>query len=174
MKLIVGLGNPGLKYKNTRHNIGFLVVEKLAKELGVKFNKKQDQGLIGVSKISSEKVILLKPLTYMNLSGLSVKALAEKHGILPQGLLVICDDLNLQLGTLRLRSSGSDGGHNGLKSIIKELGSGDFARLRLGIGKGKENNFLADFVLSPFTPAEKRYANEIIDTAVWACLNWYL
>lgn len=172
MKLIAGLGNPGLKYKNTRHNIGFIVVEKLAEELGVRFSKKQYNALVGAGKIDSKKVILLKPLTYMNLSGLSVKALAEKNNLLPQDLLVICDDLNLPLGTLRLRNKGSDGGHNGLKSITKELGTSVFARLRVGTGSDSKDDMLSDFVLAPFAKSEKKAVKAIADTASQACLSW--
>lgn len=172
MKLIVGLGNPGLKYKNTRHNIGFLVIEKLAKELGIRFNKKQGKGLIGEGKINSEKLVLLKPLTYMNLSGSSVSAVAVKKKILPQDLLIICDDVNLKVGTLRLRNKGSDGGHNGLKSIIKEVGTNDFSRLRLGVGRDNKSDFLSNFVLASFGKLEKKIVNKIIDTATQACINW--
>ncbi len=172
MKLIVGLGNPGLKYKNSRHNFGFLVIEKLAKKLGIKFNKKEHNGLIGEGKVNQEKILLLKPLTYMNLSGLSVGALVKKKDIPLQDLLVICDDINLKLGALRLRSQGSHGGHNGLKSIIKEISSSNFSRLRLGIGTGTKESFLSDFVLAPFSKSDKKIAGPVIDLAGKACLDW--
>lgn len=172
MRLIVGLGNPGLRYKNTRHNVGFLVIEELAREIGLKFKKKQFKGLVGEGWANLEKIILLKPLTYMNLSGLSIASLIKKHSISAQQLLVICDDINLKLGTLRLRDSGSAGGHNGLKSIIQEVGTNNFARLRIGIGKDRKNSFLSDFVLQPFSKLEKKAANQIISIATQACLCW--
>lgn len=172
MKLLVGLGNPGLKYKNSRHNFGFLVVEKLAKKLGIKFNKKEYNGLIGEGKVNQEKIILLKSLTYINLSGLSVGALVKKKDISLQDLLIVCDDINLKLGVLRLRSQGSHGGHNGLKSIIKEVSNSSFSRLRLGIGTGTKESFLSDFVLAPFSKADKKIAEPVIDLAVQACLDW--
>lgn len=135
MKLIVGLGNPGNEYNNTRHNMGFIVIDKILENLNVNLNKNKHKGVFVQTKIKGTDVIILKPLTYMNLSGDSVKEVMNYYKINIDDLLVIYDDMDTEVGALRLRISGSSGGHNGMKSIINNLGSDKFKRIRVGIGK---------------------------------------
>jgi PTH1 family peptidyl-tRNA hydrolase len=173
VKLIVGLGNPGIEYRNTRHNIGFMVIDQLAEKYGVDVQKKMMRSVLGQGWLGSQKVILAKPLTYMNLSGQSVQALMNWYKLTAQELLVICDDLNLEAGHLRLRKKGSDGGHNGLKSIIQALGTSDFPRLRLGIGRpshpGQEQ---VSFVLGKFAPQEAELLSQLIGRGEQAAAVW--
>ena len=155
MKLIVGLGNPDDKYKKTFHNLGFMAVDALAEMIGVEFNKTKCRALVAETKIGSEKVIIAKPQTYMNLSGLSVKELAAKYKVPHNEIVVIVDDIALPLGNIRIRKEGSAGSHNGLKSIITELGGTDFVRIRIGVGeKANEKMDLKDYVLSKFGKTE--------------------
>ena len=154
MKLIVGLGNPGFKYHGTRHNVGFEVLADLARRYDVGRPKSKFKAEISEARIGNEKTILLSPLTYMNLSGQSVKAAIDFYKCDAEDLLVICDDLNLELARLRIRTSGSAGGQNGLKDIIQRLGHQDFCRLRLGIGKVPNGWDTADFVLGKFSPED--------------------
>jgi len=173
MRLIAGLGNPGRRYRNTRHNIGFTAVQALAKSYRSSF--KREGALAALSariKIAGESVILALPLTFMNLSGLAVGALLKKYRLHPQSLLVVCDDLDLELGRLKVKSSGSSGGHRGLESIIDILGSQSFSRLRLGIGRPPENVDPAEYVLTGFTKKEKETAREVIDNAARCCESW--
>lgn len=155
--LIVGLGNPGREYERTRHNVGFRVVEKLADKLGCKVDRLKFQGLYGQVSYQGKKLFLLKPQTYMNLSGRSVLQLSAYFNIPPQRIIVIFDDISLPPGRLRVRGDGSAGGHNGIKSIIAELGSQAFPRVKLGVGaKPHPEQDLADWVLSTFSSAEER------------------
>ncbi len=150
MWLIVGLGNPGREYSNTRHNSGFRAIIYIARKNHISFKKSlRYKALVGKGKIGKENVVLLQPMTYINNSGIAVKLLFRKHKIKKNNLLVLCDDLNLPLGKIRLRPKGSAGGHNGLKSIIACLGTDDFPRLRIGIGSPEKED-LTDYVLSPF------------------------
>ena len=155
--LIVGLGNPGQQYANTRHNCGFRAIDILADTLGCKIDKGKFQGLYGQTTYGGKKLFLLKPQTYMNLSGRSVVQLSAYFNIPPQRIIVMFDDISLPPGRLRIRSDGSAGGHNGIKSIISELGSQEFPRVKIGCG-AKENpqQDLADWVLSNFTSAEEK------------------
>ena len=170
MKLIIGLGNPGRSYANSRHNIGFTCLSYFAKKYGIHFDKKQGKARIGTGEIAGTRVILAKPQTYMNLSGESVSRLIKKFDIKPNDLLVIHDDLDLPLGRIRIRHGGSSGGHNGINSIINNLGSQDFTRLRVGIGRPAENedtiessdNKIITYVLSDFTPDEKQAISQVI------------
>jgi len=163
MKLIVGLGNPGRTYANNRHNVGFMCLNHFARTQGIRFDKKQGKARIGTGEVAGYKVVVAKPQTYMNLSGQSVSLLVRKFDINLNDLLVIHDDLDLPLGKIRIRSGGSSGGHKGIDSIINELGSQDFLRLRVGIGRPIKNEGSAEFsedeiiayVLSDFTPDEK-------------------
>jgi PTH1 family peptidyl-tRNA hydrolase len=155
MVLIVGLGNPGEKYKNTRHNIGFQTLDNLAKKLNLKFKEKQDYFLA-----VSEKVVLVKPTTYMNLSGIALVGVIKKYPI--DDIMVVFDDINLEIGQIRIREKGGDGGHNGIKSIISELGHDQFVRLRIGIGNDSDKK-LSDFVLSNFSEDEKKILTETTD-----------
>jgi len=156
MYLIVGLGNPGEKYKNTRHNMGFWFVDRLAQQMGINVKKLKFKSLAGDGTAFSQKVVLLKPQTYMNLSGEAVFDAAQYYKIEPQNIIVVYDDAALSLGRIRIRQKGSDGGHNGMKSIIYMLESDEFLRIRIGIGAPKNKNFdLADWVLSDM-PKESR------------------
>ena len=169
-ELIVGLGNPEQKYDKTRHNIGFEAVNELAKMWQMSFKEnKRFQGLFaeGVAP-GGQKIRLLKPLTYMNRSGQSVRAVTDWYKVKPKSVLVIYDDMDLPVGRLRMRLSGSAGGHNGMKSIISHLGSQDFPRLRIGIGKSNVRNKTISHVLGRFTPEETKIIEEILYISVKA------
>ncbi len=155
MLAVVGLGNPGSEYETTRHNVGFRIVDAAAKHLGIRLTEGTGDYLIGEKNVARTNVVLVKPLTYMNNSGLAVRDIVERYSLRIDELLIIVDDFNVSFGTLRLRMRGSDGGHNGLYSIIRHLDSMDFPRLRCGIGhESKEEPDMADFVLSPFDESE--------------------
>ncbi len=155
--LIVGLGNPGPEYAKTRHNIGFRCLDIVADKLGCAIDKGKFQGLYGVTSYHGNKVYLLKPLTYMNLSGRSVLQLSAYFQIPPERIIVLFDDISLEPGRMRVRGNGSAGGHNGIKSIIQELGSQDFPRVKIGVGAKPHPDFdLAAWVLSPFTASEEK------------------
>ncbi|HEU5116414.1 MAG TPA: aminoacyl-tRNA hydrolase [Isosphaeraceae bacterium] len=170
-KLVVGLGNPGSKYEQTRHNIGFELLDRMAQAPpGADFSRKFD-GLLAETEIDFRRVLLLKPLTFMNLSGRSVRQATQFYKIEPADVLVICDDLSLPLGKLRLRPGGSDGGQKGLRDIIAHLGTPDVPRLRIGIGERGLTD-AADFVLSRFRPAEKAAIDESLISASQAVAVW--
>ena len=158
MHLIVGLGNPGAEYARTRHNIGWMVLDELARRHGILLDKKQSHAKVGAGFIGEHKILLAKPQTYMNLSGKSVAGLMNFYRVERSQVLVICDDLNLPPGKLRLRAGGSDGGQNGLKSVAQMIGSRDYARLRFGIGTPPEaerrERGTAAYVLRPFLAEE--------------------
>ena len=155
--LIVGLGNPGREYERTRHNCGFRAVELLADTLGCKIDKAKFQGLYGQVNYGSKKLLLLKPQTFMNLSGRSVLQLSAYFHIPPQNIIVLFDDISLEPGRLRIRADGSAGGHNGIKSIIQELGSQSFPRVKIGVGSKPNPEYdLADWVLSTFSAQEEK------------------
>lgn len=154
MKLIVGLGNPGDEYRGTRHNVGFEVVDRLASRHGGGWEAAKVDGIIARCRIGSDPVMLLKPLTYMNLSGDAVQGLAHYFRIDAPDILIVADDVNLPLGRLRARKSGTEGGHNGLRSVILRLGTIDVPRLRVGVGRGDARRELADHVLSRFDADE--------------------
>ena len=170
MKLIVGLGNPGDGYANTRHNAGWMVVDALAKKAGVKISKKKFDGLYVKTKIKGEDVVLLKPLTYMNNSGFSVRKCMDFFKIGNEDLLVIYDDMDTPVGSIRLKPSGSAGGHNGMKSVIQATMQQDFDRIRVGIGRDPKIK-IVDYVLSRFRADEIEPLNEAIDQAVKAA--WF-
>lgn len=153
-KLIVGLGNPGAKYANTRHNVGWMALDALAKKHGVAIEKSGFQGVYGEMRWGprAEKVVLLKPLTFMNLSGRSVAPAAHFYKIDPADILVLYDDMDLDVGRLRMRVKGSAGGHNGMKSLIQELGTQEFGRLKIGVGRPAPGWQVVDWVLAPFGP----------------------
>ena len=155
MYIIVGLGNPGDKYEKTRHNVGFNVIDLLAKEYSIDVSKIKHKALIGEGRVGTEKVILVKPMTYMNLSGESVADICNYYNIDLENLIVIYDDIDLDVGKIRIRKKGSGGTHNGMRSIIKCLGSGDFPRVRVGVSKPMKGQDLADFVLSRFRKEEQ-------------------
>ncbi len=165
------MGNPGFRYKRTRHNIGFLVIDHLKKTNEYSAPVKRRNYTFSKTVLGERNVILAKPLTYMNGSGEAVVELAQQFKIPNRNLLVILDDFNLSFGKLRARSKGSDGGHNGLASVIHELGSSDFSRLRVGIGKGNLVDTV-EFVLSKFNRKEKKELPGLIDLAADACLHF--
>ncbi|MFO0908827.1 MAG: aminoacyl-tRNA hydrolase [Isosphaeraceae bacterium] len=171
MKLVVGLGNPGSKYDGTRHNIGFQVVDRLAEGgSGASFSRKFD-GLLAETEIAYQRILLLKPQTFMNLSGRSVGQALRFYKLSLADLLVVCDDLNLPLGKLRIRGGGSDGGQKGLRDITAAVGSDGYARLRIGIGERGEID-AADFVLSRFRNAERPVIDDTLILAAQAIAVW--
>lgn len=164
MKLIVGLGNPGKEYEKTRHNIGFLFIDKLAKEFDVKMKKKKFDGLYEIVSYEGEKIIFLKPQTFMNLSGECIRRYIDFLNISIKDILIIHDDTSLQLGTFKFKTKGSSGGHNGLKNIEQQLQTKDYKRMKIGISSSKEIE-KKDYVLGRFTKEENEIVNEIIELA---------
>jgi peptidyl-tRNA hydrolase, PTH1 family len=165
LKLIVGLGNPGAKYRQTRHNVGFATLDELARRHRVDFESAPAEAMMARLRDGAEPVLLAKPLTFMNLSGYAVGDLLRYFRVDLADVFVIVDDANLPLGRLRARAHGSDGGHNGLKSIVAQLGTQEFARLRLGVGRGHAERDLADHVLSRFDPGEREEIEAAISRA---------
>ena len=169
--LIVGLGNPGKEYERTRHNAGFRAVEILAGKLGCKVDKSKFQGLYGQASYGGRKILLLKPMTYMNLSGRSVLQLSAYFQVPPQRIIVLFDDISLEPGRLRIRADGSAGGHNGIKSIIQEVGSQAFPRVKIGVGAKPNPEYdLADWVLSAFSAQEEKALAVALENAADAAL----
>ena len=169
--LIVGLGNPGKEYSRTRHNCGFRALDILADKLGCKVDKGKFQGLYGQCNYRGKKLLLLKPQTYMNLSGRSVLQLSAYFNVPPQRIIVMFDDISLEPGRLRIRNDGSAGGHNGIKSIISELGSQDFPRVKIGVGSKPTPEYdLADWVLSSFSALEEKALGPALERAADAAL----
>lgn len=169
MYLIVGLGNPGMKYDATKHNMGFKVIDELVEAHRISFAGTTLKGMYGKGMIAGEKVLLIKPMTYMNNSGECVRAFVDYYKIDPrEELLIIYDDITLEPGSIRIRKKGSAGGHNGIKSIIAHLGTEQFNRIRVGVGEKPKNWDLADFVLAPFRGEEKEAAQEGIEKAAKA------
>ena len=170
--LIVGLGNPGREYEKTRHNDGFRAMDILADKLGCRLDKAKFQGLYGQTTYKGRKVLLLKPQTFMNLSGRSVLQLSAYFHVPPQNILVMFDDISLEPGKLRIRPDGSAGGHNGIKSIIAELGSQNFPRIKIGVGAKPHPDFdLADWVLSAFSAQEEKALQPALERAADAALT---
>ncbi len=173
MKVIIGLGNPGSQYRETRHNLGFKVADKICEQYRLVLKpSSQAKGLFACGEVEAEDVMLFLPLTYMNNSGSAVRQILEKNTVSNHDFLVICDDFNLNLGRLRIRAKGSDGGHNGLSSIIQCLGTEEFARLRLGIGAPPGKKPASRFVLEDFTKKEKAEVVFLVNSAVDCCLEW--
>ncbi len=169
--LIVGLGNPGREYEKTRHNCGFRALDIVAGTLGCKVDRLKFQGLYGQADYNGSRLLLLKPQTYMNLSGLSVLQLSAYFRIPPQRIIVLFDDISLEPGRLRVRADGSAGGHNGVKSIIGELGSQEFPRVKIGVGaKPHPEQPLADWVLSTFSASEEAAVTSALNRAAEAAL----
>ena len=160
MYLIAGLGNPGKQYENTRHNAGFMALDALADQLGTSIEEKKHEALCGKGLIGGEKVILLKPQTFMNLSGESIRAAADFYKVDPDHIIVIYDDISLEPGQLRIRKKGSAGGHNGIKSIIAHLGTQEFPRIKVGVGAKPDRMDLADYVLGHFSQIESRVMDD--------------
>lgn len=166
MKLVVGLGNPEQKYYKTYHNLGFMAIDKLAEKYDCSISKKMCDGLVGEIYIDGEKIILLKPLTYMNLSGFAVRKVAIKFKIPVENIFVFVDDIDMPLGKVRYRENGSAGTHNGLKSIVNELDSINFRRIKIGIGRDEKFADLADYVLSRIPDDRQKIIDEEINEAV--------
>ena len=162
MKFIVGLGNPGEEYTGTKHNIGFAVVKEFAKECGINMKKKMHFSLLGRGKVSGEDVTLVLPQTYMNLSGNAVGELVRREVKDLKDIVVVCDDINLELGKIRMKKSGSSGGQKGLESIIHTIGTDEFPRLRVGIATEVHRGDITDYVLSPFKHKELRNVSHAI------------
>lgn len=171
MHVICGLGNPGRKYENTRHNIGFIAIDRLADKLDVKVNRSRFRSTVGETQIDGEKVLLVKPETYMNDSGLAVKEIMDFYKLDPADLIVIYDDFDIPEGTIRIRPFGSAGTHNGMRSIIRLLGSDRFPRIRIGTGKeDMESRELIGFVLGGFSKEEVKIMEDAVDAAVSASI----
>lgn len=173
MKLVAGLGNPGPRYAQTRHNVGFAVIDELARRWRAPADKyeRRHEALLGEAQVGAERVLLLKPQTFMNLSGRSVLAVSQFYKLAVADLLVICDDLDLPVGTLRLRAQGSGGGQKGLENILLRLSSNEIPRLRIGIGK-VDKSVTTDYVLSRFAPDERELIEEAVGTAASAVECW--
>lgn len=167
MYIIVGLGNPGKKYENTRHNMGFLTVDLLAENHDIKINKIKFKALVGEGKIAGQKVVLVKPQTYMNLSGESVRQVVDFYKIDSQNLIVIYDDIDIPTGSVRVRRKGSSGTHNGMRNILYQIQTEDFPRIRVGIGSGKKEN-LINYVTGGFTKEEKTLLEDAVTSAAAA------
>jgi len=163
MRFIVGLGNPGPEYKNTKHNIGFNVVKNLAKANDIKINERRHYSLIGKGRVGGKEVVLVLPQTYMNISGRAIGELCSHDDI--KDLLVVCDDINIELGRIRLKKQGSAGGHKGLESIAHTVGTGDFARLKVGIATEVHKGDITRYVLSPFRRSQRRNVSHVISLA---------
>lgn len=169
MFLIVGLGNPGREYQNTRHNIGYDVIDRLAEAENVSVSDNKHRAIIGKGMIAGQKCILVKPITYMNLSGESVRELVDYYKVdETDELIVISDDISLDVGQLRVRKKGSAGGHNGLKNIILHLGHDKFMRVKMGVGEKPKGWDLADYVLGHFSDEERKIMDDVCDKAVEA------
>jgi PTH1 family peptidyl-tRNA hydrolase len=167
IRLVVGLGNPGLDYQSTPHNLGFLTLDRLAEQAGIRVRRKECLALVGQGVVEGRPVVLAKPQTFMNLSGQSVRMLLEKHGLTPREMVLVFDDLDLPWMSMRIRAKGSPGGHHGVESVGREVGTMDFARVRLGIA-GYRVEDGARFVLAPFRRAQKKQLDELLDQAAQA------
>lgn len=171
MYLIAGLGNPTREYEKTRHNVGFEAIDILADKAGTTVTEKKHKALYGKGYIGGQKVILAKPQTYMNLSGESIREIADFYKIEPENIIILCDDINLSEGQLRIRLKGSAGGHNGLKNIISHLGTQEFPRIRIGVGEKPRGMDLVDYVLGRFPKEQQAVMEEAYrDAAEAACM----
>ncbi|KAF1304183.1 aminoacyl-tRNA hydrolase [Enterococcus saccharolyticus] len=172
MKMIVGLGNPGRKYEKTKHNVGFMAVDRLATRYAATFKKNPFEAEVAEFFINGEKILLVKPQTFMNESGRAVGPLMTYFGIYPEELVVIYDDLDLALGKIRLRQKGSAGGHNGIKSIISHLDTKEFDRIKIGIDRPKPSMTVVNHVLSPFSKEDQPLIEQSIDKAMDATIDY--
>ena len=164
--IVVGLGNPGRQYENTRHNVGFLALDHIARRAGVRVDRTRFKALTGEATVAGHRVLLLAPQTFMNLSGEAVREAAAFYHVAPENIIVIYDDVTLPVGRMRVRGKGSDGGHNGIKSIIYQLRSDAFPRIRIGVGEKPHPDFdLADWVLSPFGTEERAVLDKTFPVA---------
>ena len=172
MKIVVGIGNPGRQYAGTRHNVGYRVVENLARKLNAGAAKERFGSLVQDAAVDGEKLLLMRPLTYVNLSGMAARRAADWFGCTPEALMVVADDMNLPVARIRVRRQGSSGGHNGLQSIIQHLGTIDFPRIRIGIGSPGPRREGVDHVLSRFSDEEELLIAESCEQAADAVLVW--
>lgn len=172
MKLIFGLGNPGRQYEKSKHNIGFLALDALAARLGLSFNKTKFKSVYAEGNIGTEKVVLIKPQTYMNLSGESVRPWVDFYNVTEEDVVVIYDDMDLEVGNIRLRLQGGHGGHNGMKSIINHLGTKKFNRIRVGIGRPYPKQDVISHVLSPFSNETVDEMKASVQTIADAIVYW--
>jgi peptidyl-tRNA hydrolase, PTH1 family len=172
MKLIIGLGNPGKQYEDTRHNVGFKVIDELSSRLNTPLNQSKFKGMYGIGVHKGEKVVLLKPLTYMNLSGESIRAIIDYYQINIEDIVVIYDDLDLPVGKIRLRQKGSAGGHNGIKSTVAHLGTQEFNRIRIGIDRPTNGMKVPDYVLGRFRNDEQELMKLALLKSSDACEAW--
>ncbi|TVX95791.1 aminoacyl-tRNA hydrolase [Cohnella terricola] len=165
MRWIVGLGNPGSSYAHTRHNAGFMVVDELARRWGIDVSAQKCKALVGEARVGDTKAALLKPMTYMNLSGESLRAFMDYYKVKLEDLIVVYDDLDTDVGRIRLRYQGSPGGHNGIKSIIQHVGTQSFNRVRVGISRPEPGIVISDYVLSKFAKSEQEALRKSIEEA---------
>jgi PTH1 family peptidyl-tRNA hydrolase len=165
MRFVVGLGNPGERYRRTRHNVGFMAVDVLLARAGARPVRDEADALVAPARVAQQETLLIKPLTFMNRSGAAVELLLSRHAGAPGDLVVVVDDVALELGRIRVRERGSHGGHNGLRSIIETLGSEEFPRVRIGVKKGELPGDLADYVLDPFPPEDVLVVQEVVGRA---------
>lgn len=165
ISLVVGLGNPGKDYEGTRHNIGFMVIDEVARNCSFSFSKSKFDGLVAKGKYSSKQVILLKPMTYMNRSGSSVARVMNYFGVSSAEIMVLYDDLDLEFGKIRIREKGGHGGHNGMRSIIESTGTSEFARIRIGIGRPEGRKDVSSHVLGSFGKDERACLPDLVTTA---------
>lgn len=170
MYIIAGLGNPTREYEKTRHNVGFEAIDILADKLGIKVTERKHRAFCGTGRIGYEKVLLAKPHTFMNLSGESIGAMADFYKVEPDHIIIICDDINLEEGRLRIRTKGSAGGHNGLKNIISHLGTQEFLRIRVGVGEKPKEMDLADYVLGRFPREQEEIMAQAYNDAAEAAV----
>ena len=170
MKIIVGLGNPGKEYDKTRHNTGFMVLDKISDKFNIEIKKEKSKALIGTGEINGEKVILAKPQTFMNLSGEAVRQLVDFYKESLENVIVVFDDIDLEIGKIRIKEKGSAGTHNGMKSIVNHLGTENFKRIKVGIGKPKESIDLIGHVLGKFSNEEFKILESSINNAVEATI----
>jgi PTH1 family peptidyl-tRNA hydrolase len=171
-RIIAGLGNPGRQYARSRHNVGFMLLDRLANAHGLKFSRMMSRALVALGEIDGVKVALVKPQTFMNLSGESIGPIVRFYKAAPTDLLVVYDELDLPEGLLRMRPKGGAGGHNGMKSIIARVGSSDFPRLRVGLGRPPGRMDPADYVLHAFSPDEQVAMDEALDKAMHGIRRW--
>ncbi len=172
MKVIIGLGNPGKKYEDTRHNVGFMTIDKISDKWNIPVSQQKFRALVGEGRIEMEKVLLVKPQTYMNLSGESVSEILKFYKLTNDDILVIYDDLDLPVGKLRLRVKGSAGGHNGIKSLIAHLGTQEFKRIKIGIDRPAPGRSVSDYVLGTFSAADQTEIKKAVELAAEASVMW--
>ncbi len=172
MKILIGLGNPGREYQGSRHNIGFEIIDYLASQWGIAINQAKFQGVFGSGVVQGEKVILLKPLTYMNLSGICIRQVVDFYKVSISDIVLIYDDMDMEPGRLRTRQKGSAGGHNGIKSTIEHLGDDHFNRIKIGIGRPERKSEVTDFVLTGFHQDEIDVMRSAVKSAAEICKFW--